>query len=874
MTDDVLNLVSGKLSHVVVLTHDLDFLFVQSLLLPRLRKHGHPSLTIFADADVVARWHKDQSAWIEGLGRRYRVVPVRLNARDRFHPKAVFLAGPESASLLVGSGNLTFGGWRDNAEVWSHFTSSEDPASIQAFRSCLDALAEATPLSQSLKRELAAAFGEDREWTRARDGTSRLLTSLLPGPSLLEQITALLPATPPDELVICSPYFDPGGEAAIQLCERTQPRKVRVLVPPKGNLLTETASRRFSERGLLASVVGKAEESHARFVHAKFFAFRYGDEVRVFAGSANCSIAALTRSAGRGNVEMLASHVFAPDAFDNEVLSHLQVLPNPPEFCREEIGAESITGESALVTLAARYEYGVLRVAFKAATGVRIEACLVDDVPRPWELQDSVTLVVRCDLPPRYVALSAVVGEAKVESARMWVDNEASLLVSSRQRELANTVYESYAHAGGGLGAFNAVLSVFRADLEHIEPTDAASVGVAPQESEKQIDQSFDGSLIFSDTYSAPVIRHRDSTADGKDAGLLSLLLRSFRSEGFDDLRTAELPEGSDAEDKAERLPSNTRQATSKSDAEKARAQGLSLLRSVGKLMVRQRSLELKPLGGLLRDLRLAGKLFALAAGEGWVTHSDLLSLTTSIWNPYFFASSVPSLPSGSTMGWLGYRFRTSHIEDSSPEAINDAAVALALWTLSIPVNQPSEALARFSLSAMALVADFPWLWANPQSAPTFQAALAEAATATRLADSEHWPVLWTRWCDVVRSGMALRATLDRLRGQSVPALSKLVKADKVVRGDILWQGKFGLCVCLAGGSRRSGSTVPVLPLQARKRQCAVGGDLTVPIAALPEDSSQGGVGPANQRMLRETVTQLATLLRNANVETWHDDRL
>ncbi len=36
-------------------------------------------------------------------------------------------------------------------------------------------------------------------------------------------------------------------------------------------------------------------------------------------------------------------------------------------------------------------------------------------------------------------------------------------------------------------------------------------------------------------------------------------------------------------------------------------------------------------------------------------------------------------------MGWLGYRFRTSHLDDSSPEAVNDAG-SLRLGSASLPL--------------------------------------------------------------------------------------------------------------------------------------------------------------------------------------------
>ena len=100
-----------KATTAVVLTHNIDFLFVQSILLSRLHSIGHPKLTIFADASCSTSSYNQQFELLSGLGQRYRVVPLDLGNGRRFHPKAIFLAGPDGASLAIGSGNLTHGGW-------------------------------------------------------------------------------------------------------------------------------------------------------------------------------------------------------------------------------------------------------------------------------------------------------------------------------------------------------------------------------------------------------------------------------------------------------------------------------------------------------------------------------------------------------------------------------------------------------------------------------------------------------------------------------------------------------------------------------------------------------------------------------------------
>src|SRR5689334_2495926 len=98
LTDQVANA-----HHALILTHNIHFLFVQSALAVRLRHAGNPRVTIFADAACAAQAFGEQRALLDGLGIRYRVVPVDLGAARRFHPKALLLTGPERAALAIGS---------------------------------------------------------------------------------------------------------------------------------------------------------------------------------------------------------------------------------------------------------------------------------------------------------------------------------------------------------------------------------------------------------------------------------------------------------------------------------------------------------------------------------------------------------------------------------------------------------------------------------------------------------------------------------------------------------------------------------------------------------------------------------------------------
>ena len=130
---------SKGVTNAVILTHNIDFIFLQTVVLAELKRCGHPRLTIFADAQCALSTYAQQAPLLDELGSRFRVVPVAMEPGFRFHPKALLLSGQEKATLFVGSGNLTFGGWRENGEVWTRYGSEVDGLQpFVAFRNYLN----------------------------------------------------------------------------------------------------------------------------------------------------------------------------------------------------------------------------------------------------------------------------------------------------------------------------------------------------------------------------------------------------------------------------------------------------------------------------------------------------------------------------------------------------------------------------------------------------------------------------------------------------------------------------------------------------------------------------------------------------------------
>ena len=105
MRSDVLKVVSSarNVTNAIVLTHNIDFVFVQTVALSAFRRCGHPTITVFADSGCAADSFAQQRAVLTDLGVRYRVVPVAMGTGFRFHPKAVLLTGEQEGSCSWGA---------------------------------------------------------------------------------------------------------------------------------------------------------------------------------------------------------------------------------------------------------------------------------------------------------------------------------------------------------------------------------------------------------------------------------------------------------------------------------------------------------------------------------------------------------------------------------------------------------------------------------------------------------------------------------------------------------------------------------------------------------------------------------------------------
>lgn len=437
---------SKDVTHAIVLTHNIDFVFVQTMLESALRKCGHPTLTIFADAQCAAESYVHQRPVLDSLGVRYRVVPVEMSPGFRFHPKALLLSGPGSADLWVGSGNLTFGGWRENAEIWTRFSTGDDGTGpFHAFLLYLREIAERISLPEAVRREIDHAFDPSlHPWAVDMASPDRLVGKAGSGPALWDRIQEVLPPSPPDRATVVAPYFDADGEALRTIASGSNAPLVEVLVQSKHTTLSQSAVVGLPDAIRLHGV-GFARETQSGgtrqvLIHAKCYGFQYGPQVVVFAGSANCSRAALTVPGHAGNAELMAVIRQSADEFD-QTLSELERTGAPPELPAAPPEPDPAPDQPTSVrVLAAHFEDRDLLVACAVPDDWSVTACVEGDRRRPLTLDADGIGVVTLDWTPRSITVEAKSPGGPVLSAPMWVDREAELRTTGRGRGLVDSV--------------------------------------------------------------------------------------------------------------------------------------------------------------------------------------------------------------------------------------------------------------------------------------------------------------------------------------------------------------------------------------------------------------------------------------------------
>lgn len=200
----------------VFTTYALSLSFFEAVVLEALVRKGGRQALILADVNGVRASIGEQGA--QRVGKDYEVEPVAVS-NGVFHPKISVLAGSDDCHVMVGSGNLTFGGWGGNCEVLEHLHPSFAADAIADVAAFFESLSATDRVRHCASDQCAAIASDLRRFVqgKARNAAIRLFHNL--DRSISEQLVeAAEDLGGAAGLVVAAPFWD-GGSAIDDLCD-------------------------------------------------------------------------------------------------------------------------------------------------------------------------------------------------------------------------------------------------------------------------------------------------------------------------------------------------------------------------------------------------------------------------------------------------------------------------------------------------------------------------------------------------------------------------------------------------------------------------------------------------------------------------------
>ncbi|TPM94233.1 hypothetical protein [Mesorhizobium sp. B2-1-5] len=285
--------------HALLATYTLSLSYFESEILRPLLRGGCSDIWLIADAEGY------RSSLLERrsmrVGQEYRLIPVAL-PDGVFHAKCIYLAGDDGDLLLVGSGNLTFGGHGKNAEVFEALSPDSAAGAFRDFADFLEAVGSRPDIRIARSEWVEDFAGRARAAADQgvnQDGSPPLRLVHSVDEPVIDQLPGLLaPYGACSRAVVMSPYHDHDGLAVRTLAERLKLSSTDVAVTKAG-----ASPFPFAQTVAWSHPVSPVRPSREdkRFVHAKWYEFQMVTHRLLLTGSINATRKALTTS---DNVEL------------------------------------------------------------------------------------------------------------------------------------------------------------------------------------------------------------------------------------------------------------------------------------------------------------------------------------------------------------------------------------------------------------------------------------------------------------------------------------------------------------------------------------------------------------------------------------------
>jgi len=360
---------------VVFTTYALSLSFFEAIVLDRLTRGGGNGSVILCDSLGVRGALSERGA--TRVGRDYEIEPVVLSATGHvFHPKVSVFSAKDDTHLLVGSGNLTFGGWGGNLELSEHLHPSF----------AADAIADAADFFEQLSSSARTRHSAKNHCAEIADILRRSASSHPRNPDirLFHNIRRPLLAALNDtvdqlggatRLTAVSPFWD-AGNAIDSLANELGIGRVFVHNHGGGTVLGSAGFNwPWKAKTKVSAVEVDDFSKDSRRLHAKAFEIVCRRGRILVSGSPNATSAAML---GRGNIEVCVVRIqrgknFTWSLRPSNPPSILSPLESEPVDVHEEGGVLSavLDGDTLAGHILAPRMIGEINISQHTSLGLR-----------------------------------------------------------------------------------------------------------------------------------------------------------------------------------------------------------------------------------------------------------------------------------------------------------------------------------------------------------------------------------------------------------------------------------------------------------------------------------------------------------------------
>lgn len=843
MTEDLLKSISNEknVHSIIVLTHNIDFLFIQTVVLKFLKKMGSPSLTIFADAQCVQESYENQKLIIHGLGKRYRVVPVSLDrAYDRFHPKAVLLSSHDRASLYVGSGNLTFGGWRQNAEIWNRYETEEDGTAVfNAFKDYLDGMIERLPYTKNISNTINNAYNkETAPWSVNMKPSAGLIGRINTPYSLLEQMKEYV-AVGCEKLIIQSPYFDSEGKTIQQLNNLFAPKAIEIFAQNRHSELTEEIIGTL-EKNISITPTNFTHQAHDKpkqaFIHAKYYAFLYHDKAIVFSGSANCSQAALAISSIKvGNAELMSVKEMNLTDFNTQYNDDIEkVIEFIPKKKSEDEEPDDGAFEKKPVRIhSAQFEYKHIKVAVTIHEDYQVNASKIDDttIYKVTHIKENLLHIEGFENEPSKLRLLLKNKKTDEEicSDEIWIDDERKLSTSAKTRSLSDFI-QSNSELSWSHNAFGDLLKVFNEHLIHTPKRDDAHA-LGNTKAHNKVRTVFNPSDVFVDNYSLTSLHSNSSNRYAFNINAILQQYLGLYSQHIDDdkeeVTQEELQEQFDKDfidiDSKNITKNKPKTIIDEQDRKKIK----KLIETLVAAFTNEEIITNRPLSLLLDDLKVASIILRMGLSNEWVVQEEYFDASYTLWTEFFFSCSLDE-----NRGYIDLKLDQ---EDIDIEELYSAELSASMltWLFAIEPSNDIQYI-RLLMSAILVQAKYNWVFFGSDY-EQIDIEIKKLLVAFNPHDlnktlSDHRNL----WNLIRNTGKAFAEVISKINHHKISDYKDRLPMKEIEKGELLWQGAENFYIVSTLYKRQPNKQnkfrAETLPLNKLKQETSFLVDFTVPI--------------------------------------------